>query len=266
MATKRKLVNDPNVPFDDGRLVSRFGLSQQDSYNAGRELGARMQGEPVQEAPRVGWPRPPAEVQPAPAAPQRRSVLTDEQLNEAQDYGRQAGAASAGYLGERKALAPGVRRWASKTADPSDVYMSVDKNGNRVYTDDADFAASQSRGRLTRRDLAPGMLASDADRTLNDPEGGFTYAPAPGKALDGLRQASARTRGGSQTIERALAEATRAQEIADTRAGTRPIDERRRTDGTRLRRSLGLETEGNVDPRTLIALERLNLDKQKFSA
>src|SRR5690606_16797817 len=126
----------------------------------------------------------------------------------------------------------------------------------RRSSDLADFAAARSRGRLTRRDLAPGMTADDANRTLNDPEGGLTYAPTSPEALEDLREASKFTRGGSKVIERALAEAERSQDIADTRAGTRPIDKQREKQGRELRRRLGLDDgQGNMSIRDLIALQ-----------
>lgn len=272
MAHRRNLVDDPNTPYDDTKiLASTGGGGGRDSPNKPptllQDIGNRLSGQyarPVVDQARVAFGGDPRQPGDAEAAPIRRS--RPPQDPQAAAAGASAGTAAAGYLRERKALAPGVRRYGSETADPSDVYVTVDRNGNRVYTDNADFAASQSRGRLTRRDLAPGTLASDADRTLNDPEGGFTYAPAPGAGLEGLRKAAAGTRGGSQHIERALGEAERSQAIADTRAGTRDIDERRKAEGSRLRRQLGLVDEGGLDPRTLIALQRLGLDERKFAA
>jgi len=257
---KNRLARDPNTPFDDQQIVQR----RMPYYRgAGQDRRRIIQTRP-DLAPQYSLPEAPA---PAPAPPaQPRDPLTPEQRAEAVEFGTRAGRGAMGFLGERRRLAPGVRRYGGSQGDPSDIYMAVDANGNRVYTDDADFAAARSRGRLTRRDLAPGMTADDANRTLNDPEGGFTYAPTSPEALEDLREASKFTRGGSKVIERALAEAERSQDIADTRAGTRPIDKQREKQGRELRRRLGLDDgQGNMSIRDLIALQANDRAEREFA-
>lgn len=263
MATRRDLLaNDPNVPAEDQDLVRRAYMRaamQGDEGGIGLAVGAaqarRRPGRKLSQPERAMLG------EPQQTAPQPKPRPKPGPDTEAQANARQLGKDVSQYMGERKQLAPGVRRWGSKTADPSDVYMSVDANGNRVYTDDAEFAASRSKGSLSRRDMAPGMLGSDIDRTLNDPDGGMTYAPAGASQIMGGRMAEA----GVQD-DRALREALRADEIAATRAGSRDIDKRRASEGRRIRRQMGLEDpEGEgMDPKLLIALERLNMDRQKM--
>ena len=284
MVDRRKLVDDPNTSYDDTKLL---GQQPSTAYQVGRTAAAplravvdsakynlghaaegnRIIGGAIERFGRgvLGLddaPPPGA----APAAPQPTRPQGPDTTAPGYQQGRAAGLRARDFLAERDALAPGVRRWGSETADPAEVYMTVDRNGNRVYTDSARFAASQSRGRLTRRDLAPGMTASDADRTLNDPEGGFTYGPASQRAVQQLARDSLTTGGKSAQVERALQEAMRAQAIAETRAGTRDLDKRREEQGRMVRRNITGDDGQSLDPRVLIALQRLGLDERKFAA
>lgn len=314
MASKNRLMRDPNVSDADNSILRRMGaglsrtltdtgaglsraldsIGRSQQYTAkgtehaydnlrlpiergAADFAAGFNGtEPdysqVNDAPpdyTSGRPsgRVAAPVQAAPP-PARPDPLSTDQRTAASEYGAKVGRAAQGYLGARESLAPGVRRLGMATADPAAVYVTVDKNGNRVYTDNPKFAAGMSTGRALRRsDLAPGMSESEITDTLDNPEGGFAYAPASKQALAGLEAASAATRGGSKTIESALAEAQRAQAIADTLAGDRPIDKQRANQSSTLRRNLGLETGGgnNLSLRDILALQANDRAERQFA-
>ena len=290
MATSSRLARDPNTSNDDVTLLRRIGrnvrsavdaqgsavkYAPQNAPNPIPDLGNAI--DPLRRDFMSGFEDPPGMATPAAASSRPKTAnsspavdpLTAEQRTAATNYGTLAGTAAKGYLDERKALAPGVRRWVGGTSesDPAQVYISVDKNGNRVYTDNAKFAAGMSNGRaLTRRDLAPGAAEADRTATLTDPEGGYTYAPASKNVVAALSQASDATRGKSPQLERALAEARRSQAIADTASGDRPLDQKRRKQSADLRRNLGLpDASGGLNIRDLIALQANDRAERQFA-
>lgn len=154
-----------------------------------------------------------------------------------------------GYLDARRPLPTGVRRFDLGLETPSDVYVAVDANGNRVYTDDAQFAGRMSGGQpLTPQSLARGRGGDPAvnratmariQQNLEDPMGGLQYAGDLGIPVGAPATMAAQVRqgygaAGDDAMERdlrtAFTDARRTQEIQDARAGRRPVDLRRRTE------------------------------------
>lgn len=180
------------------------------------------------------------------------------------------------YMEQRKPLPAGVRRWDAGLDTPGRVYATVDKNGNRVYTDDAAYAGRVSNGRGLTRDTMPrnDQMELRAAALEADPNAGYTYtdpmaiSPQEIAALrDGLGAMDPNQR---VQIEPALAEIERANEIEAARLGVRPIDQRRARDaevirsGRNLYRPPGEAAGGDISPLEAFRLQ-MQLDDRAYN-
>lgn len=267
---------DPNVNKDTARSLAQMRRQRLDAAKAAVEQQfGPADGQGAQD--RRASPRPvPGAAKPAPLTLARTTGSESGQAGDRPSFKDEAPAARAAdervlnmvdgageYLGARKALPEGVRRFDLGLETPSDVYVSVDKNGNRVYTDDPAFAASRSSGKpLTAQSLMRGRTGAGAefaqsriDQNLADAEGGFEYGGFAGDVnaaeikanYEALVEGAPRwqdDQAARNTVGQAAGEAARTGQIEAARAGTRPVDLRRRTEAAqRASASIPLEDQ-----------------------